>query len=240
MAGESELAVPRTKFARLPVAALAGYLVGTFPTADVVARLAARANGDDSIDLRAAGTGNPGALNAAKMLGWKLGAVVLAGDIAKGALGALAGKQLAGDNGTYAGGAAAVVGHCAPVWAGFRGGKGIAASAGTALVCFPAYAAFDVALAAGLLALSRGQANAATYVTSAAFVGAAAYWWLKKKRNAWGPKPTAGLPLYALASSAVIAYRFATAPQASSAVPESTGTEPASGIETTELREVTP
>lgn len=240
MAEEGELTMPRTRFARLPVAALAGYLVGTFPTADVVARLAARASGDNGVDLRAAGTGNPGALNTAKMLGWKLGALVLAGDIAKGALGALAGKHLAGDNGTYAGGAAAVVGHCAPVWNGFRGGKGIAASAGTALVCFPAYAAFDVALAAGFLALSRGHANVATYATSAAFVGAAAYWWFKKKRNAWGPKPTAGLPLYALASSAVIAYRFLTAPQAFNAVPENAASDPASYTETAELQEATP
>jgi len=156
--------------------------------------------------------GVTGTLNAAKVLGWKWGAVVLAGDAFKGALASLAGRALAGDTGTYAAGSGAVVGHCAPVWNGFRGGKGVATSAGTAIVCFPVYVPIDVSLAAGTLALSRGRAGTATYVASAVFVAAAMYWWLRGKGNAWGPKPTVGLPLYALSTSAIIAYRFLSAP----------------------------
>jgi glycerol-3-phosphate acyltransferase PlsY len=76
----------------------------------------------------------------------------------------------------------------------------------------------DIALAAGTLALSRGRAGTATYVASAVFVGAALYWWLAKKGNLWGPRPTAGLPLYAVSTSAIIAYRFLNAPVTSTAV----------------------
>jgi len=187
--------------------------MGTLPTADIVARYAARRNGDSEVvDLRAAGTGNPGALNAAKVLGWKWGAIVLAGDAMKGAIASTTGRTIAGDDGAYAAGAGAVAGHCAPVWSGFRGGKGLATSAGTSLICFPAYMPIDLGLAAGTLALSRGRAGTATYIASGVFVAAALYWWRNGKGNLWGPRPTFGLPVYAISSSAIIVYRFLSAP----------------------------
>ncbi len=195
---------------RTIAAALAGYLIGTIPSADIAARLASRRRGPS--DLREAGTGNPGALNAAKTLGWKWGALVLAGDMGKGVLASIGGRRVAGANGAYAAGAAAVIGHCLPVWSRFRGGKGVATSAGTSLVCFPAYAPADVALATGLSFLSRGRAELSAGITSAVFVVAATYWWAAKRKNAWGPEPTAGLPLYALASSALIIQRLLSAP----------------------------
>jgi acyl-phosphate glycerol 3-phosphate acyltransferase len=210
----------RTSKVRIGLAGLVGYFAGTFPTADIVTRYAASRDGHEITDLRAAGTGNPGALNAAKTLGWKWGAVILAGDVLKGALASLAGRIIVGDNGTYAAGSGAVIGHCAPVWSGFRGGKGLATSAGTSVVCFPAYMPIDVGLAAATLALSRGRAGTATYVASAVFIGAAVYWWRANKGNLWGPKATAGLPLYALSSSAIITYRFMTASSAPPQVAE--------------------
>ena len=197
---------------RTGAAALAGYMAGTFPTADIVTRYATNGNSDKLVDIRTAGTGNPGALNAAKTLGWKWGALVLAGDAVKGALASIAGRALAGDSGAYAAGSGAVIGHCAPVWSGFRGGKGLATSAGTSLICFPAYVPIDLGLAAATLALSKGRAGTATYIASAVFILASVYWWRAKKGNLWGPEPTAGLPLYAITSSAIIAYRFLTAP----------------------------
>lgn len=196
---------------RTIVAATIGYLIGTIPSADIAARLASRRRRPS--DLRATGTGNPGALNAAKTLGWKWGALVLAGDIGKGVLASVAGRRIAAANGAYAAGAASVVGHCLPVWNGFRGGKGVATSAGTSLVCFPAYAPADVALATGLSFLSRGRAELSAGITSAVFVLAATYWWTARRKNAWGPEPTVGLPLYALASSALIIHRLLSAPQ---------------------------
>ena len=199
----------------LPAAAVLAYLLGTFPTADVVALCAARCRGAEAINLREAGTGNPGALNAAKVLGLRWGVAVLAGDFLKGAVASLLGRRLAGDNGVYAAGAAVVLGHCAPAWHKFRGGKGLATSAGTAIVCFPVYAPLGAALATSALAISQGRANAATYATSACFVLAATYWRLTGKGNAWGPRPTVGLPFYAASSSAMVVYRFMTAPRPS-------------------------
>lgn len=197
---------------RLLAASILGYLLGSFPTSDVVAKLVARRSGGRHVDLRRSGTQNPGALNAAKVLGPRWGLVVLAGDVAKGVLAAIAGRRIAGANGAYAAGTTAVVGHCAPPWNGFRGGKGVATSAGTSLVLFPVYAPVDVALAAAVFALSRGRAEWSTYVASAVFTAAATYWWLRKKGNAWGPETAIGLPLYAAATSAAIIYKFVSAP----------------------------
>lgn len=197
---------------RLLAASIAGYLLGSFPTSDVVAGVVARRNGGNHVDLRSTGTQNPGALNAAKVLGARWGLLVLAGDVAKGVVAAVAGRGLAGANGAYAAGTSAVVGHCAPPWNGCRGGKGVATSAGTSLVLFPVYAPVDVGLAAGVLALSRGRAEWSTFIASGVFVAAATYWWARRKGNAWGPDATIGLPLYAAITSAVIAYRFLTAP----------------------------
>ena len=192
---------------------MAGYLAGTFPTADIVTRYASKPNGEKAIDLRATGTGNPGTLNAAKVLGWKWGAVVLAGDALKGALASLAGRALAGDNGSYAAGSGAVIGHWCPVWNGFRGGKGVATSAGTALVCFPGVHADRLSAGgrhARALAWEGRDGDLCRFgdiCRGGAVIGGCA-----QKGNAWGPKPTVGLPLYALSSSAIIAYRFLTAP----------------------------
>lgn len=199
--------------ARTFIAGVAGYVIGSFPTADIVSRRVA-GNGRRAVDLRASGTGNPGALNAAKTLGAKWGGFVLAGDVVKGALASFVGRKIGGDSGAYAAGTGAVLGHCLPVWSGFRGGKGVATSAGTTIVCFPAYIPIDASLAAGTLVLSRGSANAATYVASTVFTVASLFWWKTKRGNLWGPRPNGWLPVYAAATSAVIAYKFMTAPEA--------------------------
>ena len=74
------------RFARLVAATLCSYLLGSVQSADIAARLAARANGSGPKDLRAHGTGNPGGLNAAKVLGTRWGVAVIAADIVKGAV----------------------------------------------------------------------------------------------------------------------------------------------------------
>src|SRR3954453_1276454 len=105
------------RMAGFALAAATGYLAGTVPSAD----LAARAATGGSTDLRAAGSGNPGAANAMKVLGARWGYVVMAADIAKGALACRLGRRLAGDSGAHVAGTAAVVGHCFPVWNRFKG-----------------------------------------------------------------------------------------------------------------------
>jgi glycerol-3-phosphate acyltransferase PlsY len=186
-----------------------GYLIGTFPTADLVAR---RASGG-RIDLRSAGSGNPGGANALAVLGKKAGVAVLAGDITKGALACGVGAVVAGPAGAHLAGSASVAGHCYPVWNGFHGGKGVAASVGQCLATFPAYFPFDVAVAAATAANPawKRRAFTATVVSSVAWVVAATVWWAKGWRNLWGPKPSAMLPLAAAMSSALIAQRFIAA-----------------------------
>jgi glycerol-3-phosphate acyltransferase PlsY len=148
-----------------------------------------------------------------KVLGPRAGITVMAGDIGKGAVAAALGAVVAGPVGGHLAGTAAVVGHCFPVWNGFRGGKGVAAGVGQCLVTFPAYAPVDVAVAA-LTAASprwRRRSYASTVASSACWVLGALVWWRQRWPNLWGPRPTIALPLAAACSSAVILYRFATA-----------------------------
>lgn len=194
---------------RLSVAAVVGYALGTFPTADLVAHGAS----GGSVDLRDAGSGNPGSANALDVLGPRAGAAVLLGDIGKGAIACGLGAAVAGPVGAHLAGTAAVGGHCYPAWAGFRGGKGVATSVGQCLVTFPAYFPIDAAVAIGTAVLPgwKRRAFATTAVSSACWVVGGVVWWRRRWANAWGPAPTAWLPIASLASSAMIAHRFLAA-----------------------------
>ncbi len=76
-----------------PVAsAVAGYLLGTIPSADAAARLAT----GGATDLRTRGSGNPGAVNAMEVLGKGWGYGIMAADILKGAVACAVGRRLAG------------------------------------------------------------------------------------------------------------------------------------------------
>jgi glycerol-3-phosphate acyltransferase PlsY len=106
------------------------YLLGTFPSASLIAR----ANG---IDIRAVGSGNPGASNVTRSLGWRKGVWVFVLDAAKGALAAGIGLAAGGRPGGYVLGAAAIIGHVFPIWSRFRGGKGVATGGGILAVLDP-------------------------------------------------------------------------------------------------------
>lgn len=199
-----------TRAIRLLIATVFGYLVGSILTADLAAK-SARGLRASEVDLRAVGSGNPGAANAMANLGTGWGVAVLAGDIAKGAAAGAGGRWIAGDNGGYAAATAAVAGHCFPLWSGFRGGKGVATSAGTTFSVFPAYVPIDLGVVAVSWVASKHAARA-TLTASALFVLAAFLCYQRRWGNLWGPSATAGLPLYAAATSAMIAYRFLTAP----------------------------
>ena len=186
--------------------AAAGYLIGTVPCADAAARLAT----GGATNLRDAGTGNPGAVNAMAVLGKSWGWGILAADAAKGALACGAGRRLAGSTGAHVAGTAAVVGHCLPVWNGFRGGKGVAVSLGQCAATFPAYLPIDLAVA-WAVGKWTGRTLPGTAVASATWVTAGLLWWRRQWPNAWGPPPTAALPASAAVSSTVILYKFFTA-----------------------------
>ena len=180
-----------------------GYALGAFPSAEVAAKAAAR---DRQVDVRQEGSGNPGALNAARLLGWGWGLAVLAADMGKGALAGAAGRAIGGDVGAYAAATAAIAGHVAPPQRGFRGGKGVATSAGACLVVFPAYFPIDTAVAA-LSAITSRDSSSAIRISCAAWTAAAIVWWRRQWSNAWGPQPTIALPLFAAAGSWMIQSR---------------------------------
>ncbi|MGI9625108.1 MAG: glycerol-3-phosphate acyltransferase [Acidimicrobiales bacterium] len=183
----------------------AGYLVGTLPSAEIVTRLATRGQ----VDIRRVGTGNPGAANVAGVLGKKWGAVVMALDVAKGFAGARLGGKFAGDPGLHVGGPASVAGHCFPVWRRFEGGKGVATSGGQVFATFPLYFPVDAAVAATTARLlNQRQAFAATEAASFTWILFSFVWWRRRLPNPGGCAPSVGLPLAALATSAIVRYRF--------------------------------
>ena len=189
-------------------AVVSGYLAGTIPSADLAARVAS----GGSIDLRHAGSGNPGGANAAAVLGARWGYAVMAADITKGAVACRVGRRLAGSSGAHVAGTASVVGHCFPIWNGFRGGKGVGCSVGQCLATFPAYFPIDLGVAAMTAAGPwRRRAFAGTAAASATWVACAVLWWRRRLPNLWGPEPGPGLALAAAGSSAVIAHRFVAA-----------------------------
>lgn len=112
------------------IAAVPAYLLGTFPTAHLVARAGGH-------DVTTEGSGNPGASNVARIMGWKWGLVVMAGDLLKGAIAAGVGLAVAGRPGAYVLGILAVLGHTYPVTRHFKGGKGVATAGGMLAVLFP-------------------------------------------------------------------------------------------------------
>ncbi len=131
------------------VAFVLGYLIGSVDFAVLVAR----ARGGDVYEM---GSGNPGAANVLRNLGWRAALPVMLGDMAKGAGAAALGLWLGGsDAAGWAAGFAAVVGHCFPVWHRFRGGKGVATTFGVALMMEPLLGLTLVAIWAGLLAVTR-------------------------------------------------------------------------------------
>jgi acyl-phosphate glycerol 3-phosphate acyltransferase len=191
------------------VGGIAGYLLGTFPTAVVVTRLATHG----AVDIRAAGSGNPGGLNTAQVVGKKWGAVVMLLDAGKGLAGGLVGWAIGGDAGAYAGATTAIAGHIFPVWTGFRkGGKGVATSAGSVLAVFPIFFPLDTAVAAAG-ALGVRNAERAMQFSCPVWVVAGLVWWLADLPNLWGPDPSWGLFAFSVAGSALILGKFALSPR---------------------------
>jgi glycerol-3-phosphate acyltransferase PlsY len=113
---------------------IAAYLIGAIPTSYIVARLTR------GIDLREHGSGNLGATNAFRVLGWRAATPIFIVDIAKGFLPVYFFPQI--DGSTWIGwtlgyGAAAIVGHMFSTYVGFRGGKGVATGGGVFLALAP-------------------------------------------------------------------------------------------------------
>ncbi|MEA3356168.1 MAG: glycerol-3-phosphate 1-O-acyltransferase PlsY [Candidatus Bipolaricaulota bacterium] len=137
---------------------LISYLIGAIPTGILFGKLY-------RVNIRNKGSGNMGATNVWRILGWKAGVPVLLIDLAKGILAAIVIARLPlgpipldPEVVAVLCGTAAVLGHVFPVYVGFRGGKGVATGAGmlVAVVTVPVAIAIGIFL---LALIARGQVS---------------------------------------------------------------------------------
>lgn len=160
------------------------------------------------LDIRKSGSGNAGGTNALRVAGWRFALFVVVIDVGKGALAALLGFFLAGgtaataiDPMTQATACAfaAVIGHCWPVFFGFRGGKGAGTAVGAVLVMAPMLAAAMFAVWILVIVASR-------YVGLATIVAGLVFPVLVLGADGMGyPQPSA-LPAFAMAIAVLIVF----------------------------------
>lgn len=141
---------------------VASYFLGAIPTSHLVSRSFAR------IDLRQHGSGNLGATNLYRVLGWRYAIPVALFDIAKGAIPVLVFAPRVSSSQLFAlgCGVAAIVGHVFSVFVGFKGGKGVATAAGVMLGLTPLALAV-AALVWVVLVLSTGYVSLGSIVAAA-------------------------------------------------------------------------
>ena len=111
----------------------AAYLLGSIPFGLILAKLFAGS------DIRNSGSGNIGATNVARVVGPAAGILTLVLDAAKGAAAVWLAGRFSEQNSTalMLAGVFALLGHCFPVWLGFKGGKGVATALGVFLMLSP-------------------------------------------------------------------------------------------------------
>jgi glycerol-3-phosphate acyltransferase PlsY len=164
------------------LALLASYLLGAVPTSHLVSRTFAR------IDLREHGSGNLGATNLYRVLGWRYAVPVGLFDIAKGVIPVLVFAPLVWSSELFqlACGIAAIIGHVFSIFVNFKGGKGVATAAGVMLGMAPLALALAAAVWA-LVLLFTGYVSLSS-IAAAAVLPVAVYllepprspvlWWL--------------------------------------------------------------
>ncbi len=163
--------------ASLTLILILSYLVGSIPASVWIGK---RMYG---VDIREYGSGNAGATNAFRIFGWKAGLAATGVDLGKGlfAAGVIATLRVdalpvllstdvfeAVTLVRILAGLAAVVGHILPVWAGFKGGKGVNTSCGVLFAITPTTTIIALGVFAGVLLLSR-------YVSLASITAAVAF-----------------------------------------------------------------
>ncbi len=132
-----------------------GYVLGMFQTGYIYGKL-------HNVDIRQHGSGNAGATNTLRTLGWKAGLITFAGDLGKAMLAMLIGWLLFHEKYSdgvkllemYAG-FGAVLGHNFPFYMKFKGGKGIACTAGFILAFYPPMAPLCLLLFIIIVAVTR-------------------------------------------------------------------------------------
>ncbi len=132
-----------------------GYIFGLFQTGYIYGR-------SKGIDIRKEGSGNAGTTNSLRVLGWKAGLITFLGDLLKAIFAVLLVKVIF--QGKYPEGIAVlelyagfgtVLGHNFPCYLNFKGGKGIACTAGVILAVCPLAAPICLVLFIGAIAITR-------------------------------------------------------------------------------------
>ena len=118
------------------LAAVIAYLLGSVCSSIPLSK---RCKG---VDIRTKGSGNAGATNVARVFGLRMGFITLGLDMAKTVAAMLIGQQLCGVMGEAISGAFCIIGHCFPLYFGFKGGKGVSVGAALGLMTgIPVFAA---------------------------------------------------------------------------------------------------
>jgi acyl phosphate:glycerol-3-phosphate acyltransferase len=127
---------------------IASYLLGAIPTGVILAKAFA------GRDIRQEGSGNIGATNVTRVLGKKVGAMTLVGDLLKGFIPVWAGYHLVSSLEVVClMGLAAFLGHLFPVYLKFKGGKGVATALGVFLFFSPVVILIEVVVFAASVAI---------------------------------------------------------------------------------------
>ncbi|MDA1061700.1 MAG: glycerol-3-phosphate acyltransferase [Chloroflexi bacterium] len=141
------------------------YIVGSAPWGLLIVR-AVR-----GVDVREYGSGKTGVTNVFRTAGRRAAIVVLAADAGKGLGAVLLARALTPGEGVHAAVAAAVVvGHVWPVFAGFRGGRGVATGCGAFIAVAPLAALAILVAGAGVLAATRYVSVMSIAGTAAGFI----------------------------------------------------------------------
>lgn len=181
---------------RTMLALVAGVAFGSMPTADWLARFG-------GVDLRRYGSGNPGANNALRLGGAKLGSAVLAVEVIKGAAVVTVARSLWGDPAALAAGIGAITGNVFNPWFRFRGGKGLGITAGVTLAAWPTVLPVAVTVIGLGLWFTRST-SVATIATLVAYLIAAVIWTTQELPVAWGVQTGSRLLWFASAAALLI------------------------------------
>ncbi|HTU54130.1 MAG TPA: glycerol-3-phosphate 1-O-acyltransferase PlsY [Acetobacteraceae bacterium] len=153
--------------AGLALALIVGYLIGSVPFGLLITRAAGLG------DIRAIGSGSIGTTNVLRTGRKELAAATLLLDAAKGAVPVLLAARLLGPLPALTAGLGAIVGHVAPVWLRFRGGKGVATGFGVLLAAAWPVGLFSLLVWLAVAAVGRFSSLAGLAAFAAAPVFAA-------------------------------------------------------------------
>ncbi|WP_204115664.1 glycerol-3-phosphate 1-O-acyltransferase PlsY [Shimia biformata] len=156
-----------TSVTLLLVWAAIGYLLGSIPFGMVLARVMGLGN------LREIGSGNIGATNVLRTGNKKAAAATLVLDGAKGAVAVLLARAMTGEDAAQLAGLMAFLGHCYPVWLGFKGGKGVATFLGLMLAL-----AWPVGIACCLTWLATAAVSRISSLSALVAAASSTFWML--------------------------------------------------------------